>query len=191
MEALPRFFELTADDHPLFLEGLVRALEDRPDLELVGCASDGHEALEAIRRLRPDVALLDLKMPGLDGTRVVSAVKGDGLPTRVVMISAYADDELIYRALAAGAARYLSKEVDRAAIFDAVAMAAEGRVIISSELQTGLARQIRRRESHSRPLLTEREQEVLSLISEGRRAPEVARLLHLSPATVKTHLQSI
>jgi two-component system nitrate/nitrite response regulator NarL len=98
-----------ADDHPLVREGLVRALAGQPALEMVGSAGDGREALEAIRRIQPDVALLDVKMPELDGLAVVRALQRDELPTRVVFLSAYVDSAVAYRALAEGAVGFLSK----------------------------------------------------------------------------------
>src|SRR5688572_14567095 len=95
---------LVADDHPVFRDGLVRALRSRPEFEIVGEAGDGREALDAIRRLTPAVALLDLKMPGLDGSSIAHALRRDGIPTRVVLISAHAPSDVVYRAIALGAA---------------------------------------------------------------------------------------
>src|SRR5436190_623960 len=92
-----------ADDHPLYREGVVRAIRERPDLELVGEASDGRDTLEQLKELLPDVAVLDVKMPGLDGTDVLNAISRDGLSTRVVFLSAYLDSAVVYRAVAAGA----------------------------------------------------------------------------------------
>ncbi|HMJ36834.1 MAG TPA: response regulator transcription factor [Baekduia sp.] len=180
-----------ADDHPMYREGLVRAIKERPDLELVGESSDGRTALPEIRRLTPDVAVLDVRMPGLTGTEVLNAIARERIATRVVFLSAHVDSDLVYRAVAMGAAAYLSKEADRATIFDAVAAVARGETVLSPEVQSGLAAQIQLRETESRPVLSPREQEVLRLIAEGRSAPAIARHLHLSPSTVKTHLQSL
>ena len=101
------------------------------------------------------------------------------------------ESDLVYRAVALGAAAYLSKEADRATIFDAVAAVARCETVLSPEIQSGLATQIQLREAESRPVLSPREQEVLLRIAEGGSAPEIARQLHLSPSTVKTHLQSL
>jgi two-component system, NarL family, nitrate/nitrite response regulator NarL len=180
-----------ADDHPLFLEGLVRALEGRPELALVGTATDGRTALEAILASPPDVAVLDVKMSGLDGVQVANALTRKRVRTRVILVSAYAEDDLVYRALAAGARAYLTKETSRTGIFDAVSGVMAGEVVVSPTLQKLVAREIRRRETAERPLLTPREQDVLALIAEGRRAPEVAEELHLSATTIKSHMQSI
>ncbi|MCW2955023.1 MAG: two component transcriptional regulator, LuxR family [Conexibacter sp.] len=182
---------LVADDHPLFREAIVRTVRERPDFELVGEAADGRTALTAIRELRPDVAVIDLKMPELDGLQVVAAVKRDGLPTRIVLLSAFLDGAIVFQALAAGAAAYLSKESDRREIGDALAAVARGETVLSPEAQAGIAAEVRQRGTQERPLLTPREREVLGHVAAGRGAPEIARLIHLSPATVKGHLQSL
>lgn len=180
-----------ADDHPMYREGLVRAIRERPDLELVGESADERAALPELRRLKPDVAILDVRMPGLTGTEVLNAIVREQLPTRVVFLSAHVDSEVVYRAVALGAAAYLSKEADRAAIFDALFAVARGQTVLSPEIQGGLAEQIQRRETAPCPVLSPREQDVLQLIAAGGSAPEIARQLHLSPSTVKTHMQSL
>jgi two-component system nitrate/nitrite response regulator NarL len=180
-----------ADDHPVYREGLVRAVRSRAELEIVGESGDGRDALEEIRRLTPDVALLDVKMPGLDGTQVTHAISRDNLKTRVVLLSAHSPSDLIYRAIAIGAAAYLSKEASRDEICDTVAAVARGETRLSPEVQAELVRQIQMRAVDDRPVLSPREREVLTLIAEGLSAPEVGARLHVSPATVKTHLQSL
>ncbi len=180
-----------ADDHPMYREGLVRAIRDRPELDLVGTSGDGRAALPAIRQLSPDVAVLDVRMPGLSGPDILNAIVREHLPTRVVFLSAHVDSELVYRSIAMGASAYLSKEADRSVIFDAVAAVARGQTVLAPEVQGGLAAQIQLREAVSRPVLSPREQEILRLIADGGSAPEIARRLHLSPSTVKTHLQSL
>jgi two-component system, NarL family, nitrate/nitrite response regulator NarL len=115
-----------ADDHPVFRDGVVLALKRRPDFEVVGEADDGRTALDEIRVLTPAVALLDVKMPGLDGHAVLRAIQRDDLPTRVVLLSATVLPPEAREGLAAGALAYLSKEVNRDAICDAVAAAARG-----------------------------------------------------------------
>jgi two-component system nitrate/nitrite response regulator NarL len=187
----PRATVFVADDHPVFREGLVRAIRSRPELEIVGEAGDGREALDEIRRLQPAVALLDVKMPGLDGTQVAHALKRDGLQTRVVLLSAHAPSDLIYRAIAQGAAAYMSKEASRDEICDTVAAVARGETRLTPDVQAELVRQIQMRAVDERPVLSGREREVLVLIAEGLSAPDVAGRLHVSPATVKTHLQSL
>jgi two-component system nitrate/nitrite response regulator NarL len=179
-----------ADDHPIFLEGVARAVRERPELELVGSATNGEEALAGLRRLEPDVALLDMRMRGLGGKEILAATRRDGLATRILFLSAYLADDLVYGAIAAGAAGFLSKEMDRDRILDAVAAASRGDVVLSPEVQTGVAREIQRREKLTLPRLTPRELEILALAAQGRSTPQIAERLHLSAATVKTHLQN-
>ena len=180
-----------ADDHPVYRDGIVRAVKERPDLELVGEAGTGREALEAIRELEPDVAVLDMKMPDLDGRQVLNAIERDGLATRVVFVSAYLDSEIVYAAIGSGAKAYLSKESTRQEICDAVAAVARGDTVFSQEVQRGLAQEIQRRSTDERPLLTPREREILKLTADGLSAPDIGKRLYLSPATVKTHLQHL
>lgn len=183
---------LIADDHPLFREAIARVIGERDDLELVAQASDGRAALEQIRELRPDVAVIDVRMPELDGSDVLAAVREEGLPTNVVFLSAFLDAKTVYEAVAAGANAYLSKEADTDEIVAAILAAARGETILGPEVQTGLAEQIRfREESDARPRLSDREHEVLRLIAEGLSAPEIGERIHLSTATVKTHLQHL
>jgi two-component system nitrate/nitrite response regulator NarL len=183
---------LIADDHPLFREAIVRVIEERPDLDLVAEAPDGRAALEKIRELKPDVAVIDVRMPELDGSDVLLAVKQEGLSTSVVFLSAFLDSKTVYEAVAAGARAYLSKEADSAEIVRAIQAAARGETILGPEVQTGLAQQIRvREENDARPRLSEREHEVLKLIAQGLSAPEIGARIHLSTATVKTHLQHL
>jgi two-component system nitrate/nitrite response regulator NarL len=169
----------------------VRAVGDQPALEVVGSAGNGREALDGIRELRPDVALLDVKMPQLDGIGVVRAVTREELPTRVVFLSAYVDSAVAYRALAAGAAGFLSKESPSQAVCDAIVAASRGETVMSPEVQSGIAEEIRLRAAPERLSLSARENEVLVLIADGLSAPDIGKRLHLSPATVKGHLKSL
>jgi two-component system, NarL family, nitrate/nitrite response regulator NarL len=180
-----------ADDHPLVREGLVRAVGDQPALEVVGSAGNGREALDEIRRLEPDVALLDVKMPELDGMAVVRALTRDAVPTRVVFLSAYVDSAVAYRALAEGAVGFLSKESSTQAVCDAIVAASRGETVMSSEVQSGIAEEIRLRAAPERVALSSREREVLAMIAEGLSAPDIGKRLHLSAATVKGHLHSL
>jgi two-component system nitrate/nitrite response regulator NarL len=179
------------EDHPIYLEGLLRALRQRPEFEVVGSSQDGREALSEIRVLTPDVAILDESMPGLLGNDVLHAISRDGLPTRVVMLSASLDSAVVFRAVANGVRAYLTKDSDRATICDAVAAVARGQTVLAPEVQAGLADQVRQRERHDRPALSPREHQILERTATGRSAPEIARELNISTATVKTHLRNI
>jgi len=179
---------VVADDHPLFREGIERAVRERPDLELVGAAADGREALSQIRELAPHVAVLDLRLPGLDGLQVLNALTRDGIPTRVLFLSATGDAEVVFQAVQAGAAGYFRKEADRDAILNGIAAVAGGRTAIEPELQAGVFDQIRLRGTgEERPILTAREREVLALLAEGLSGPQIAERLIVALPTVKTH----
>jgi two-component system nitrate/nitrite response regulator NarL len=192
MGARGRTTVLIADDHPLFREAITRVIAERPELALVGEASDGRAALELIRELAPDVAVIDVRMPELDGSDVLVALREEGLGTNVVFLSAFLDSKTVYDAVAAGAKAYLSKEADSEEIVEAIAAAARGDTLLGPEVQTGLAEQIRfREENDARPRLSDREHEVLKLVAQGLSAPEIGERIHLSTATVKTHLQHL
>ena len=182
---------VVADDHPLFREGLVRALTGSGVVDVVAEAQDGAAALAAIRELRPEVALLDHQMPGMDGGEVAAAVQRDELPTRVLLVSANNDAAIVYHALQQGAAGYLSKESSRSEIVTAVVDCARGRDVVAPQLASGLAAEIRRRAAPAGPTLSAREREVLALIADGASIPAIAKQLFLAPSTVKTHVQRL
>lgn len=179
-----------ADDHPLFLDGIAEAVAARSDLRLVGCATEGAEAANAICELWPDVALLDMRLPGLNGEEILNFVREQGVPTRVVFLSAHVDSDLVYRALAAGAAGYLSKRDDREEVCGAVVAAGRGEVVLSAEVQARIAQTIQERGGQGERALTPRESTVLALAAEGCSTREIATRLGVASATVKTHLRS-
>jgi two-component system, NarL family, nitrate/nitrite response regulator NarL len=182
---------LVADDHPMFRDAIVRAVRERPEFELVAEAGDGRAALQAIRDERPDVAVLDLRMPELDGLQVATALRRDGIETRVVLLSAFIDGALVYQAVAAGAAAYLTKAADRGEVCDTIAAVARGETVLAPEAQAGLAAEVRLRAAPKGPALSPREREVLAMVAQGDSAPDIAAALHLSAATIKGHLQSL
>jgi two-component system nitrate/nitrite response regulator NarL len=183
---------LVADDHPVYREGIVRVFAQRPEFELVAAVGDGAEALDHIRRLQPDVAIIDLRLPDMDGIAVVDALAREGLPTRVVIVSAYEDSATVYRAIASGAMAYLQKACSGDTLAETVLAVARGETVIPPALQSGLASEIRsRRDRAVLPTLTQREVEVLRLTAEGLSAPEIAAQLFVGVTTVKTHLQHV
>ena len=182
---------LIAEEHPLYREGVVRAIGERSELELIAATADGREALELIRELRPDVAVLDVKMPGLDGLQVANAIDRDTLGTRVLMLSAFMDRQIVFAAVAAGAAGYLSKDADRLEITDAILAVHRGDTVLAPAVQAGVAAEVRSRWRADMTSLSQRERQVLEMIAEGLSAPEIGRRLYLSPATVKRHLQHL
>ncbi|HTI34571.1 MAG TPA: response regulator transcription factor [Miltoncostaea sp.] len=182
---------LVADDHPVYREGVARAISDRAGLELVGVAADGREAMAGIRELTPDVAVLDVRMPGLSGIDVVAEIARERLPTRVLLLSAQSDEQLIFDGVSVGASGYLLKDSDRSDICAAVEAIAAGRAVLAPEAQTALAQGVRIRGAAQGPAISDREREVLALTADGLSAPQIGARLHLSPATVKSHLQNV
>jgi two-component system, NarL family, nitrate/nitrite response regulator NarL len=182
---------LAAEAEPLYRDAVVRAIRERPELELVASAGDAREALAAIGHSRPEVAVVGGTLEGLTGHQLLTAVARDRLGTRVVMIAARPDPNQVYGALADGAAGYLTRNADARELCDAITAVARGQTVLSRELQGCVAEEIRRRAPRARPVMTERESETLGLIAEGLSAPAIGDVLHLSTATVKTHLQHI
>jgi len=182
---------VVGDDHPMFRDGVVRALISSGQIEVVAEAEDGRTALDAIREHSPQVALLDYRMPGMDGAEVAAAVVRDELPTRVLLVSAHDEAEIVYRALQEGAAGFLPKESSRTELVNAVLDCAKGRDVVAPRLAAGLAGEIRRRAEPDAPALSPREREVLKLIAAGSSIPAIAKQLYLAPSTVKTHVQRL
>jgi two-component system nitrate/nitrite response regulator NarL len=170
---------LIADDHPVYRRGLAEILRGRPEFEVVGEAGDGETALAEIRRLVPEVAVVDLKLREMDGIAVAEAIARDGLATRVVILAAYEDEAVLRRAFAAGVRAYLPKVGSAGRLCDALLAVARGQTFVPPGVPDVVAHAV----------LTARETEVLRLIAEGRSAPEIAEVLALSAATVRTHLQ--
>jgi two-component system nitrate/nitrite response regulator NarL len=182
---------VVGDDHPLFRDGVVRALTSSDAIEVVAEADDGLSALEAIRTHSPQVALLDYRMPGMDGAQVAAAVLRDELPTRVLLVSAHDESAIVYKALQEGAAGFLPKESTRSELVNAVLDCAKGRDVVAPGLAAGLAGEIRRRAEPEGPTLSPREREVLKMIAAGSSIPTMAKELFLAPSTVKTHVQRL
>jgi two-component system nitrate/nitrite response regulator NarL len=180
-----------ADDHPMFLEAMIDAIRERPELEVVGCAGNGRDAAAGVLELEPDVAVLDVRLRGLSGQEVLDLAIERRSRTRILFLSAHVESDVVFGALARGAAGYLSKEVDRDVICDAVVAVAGGETVLSPDVQRNLAGAIRERNVLERPMLTPREYAVLSLAAEGLQTREIAARLSVASATVKTHLQSI
>jgi two-component system nitrate/nitrite response regulator NarL len=179
---------LIADDHPVYRQGLERAIGERPELDLVGSCADGRDALEKINQLEPDVAVVDVRMPGLDGLKIVGAVKRDGLRTRVMLLTGYEDSGAAYNALAQGAAGYVSKASDHMELCDSIITAGRGETVIAPQFAAGIATEIQMREASERPALTDLEGEALRLLAEGRTTERIAAELELSEPSMETHM---
>lgn len=187
-----------ADDQALVRAGFVSLLTNADDLAVVGEASDGKEAVELVRRTRPDVVLMDVRMPRMDGLEATRAIVGDpALATvRVVVLTTYELDEYVYQALRAGASGFLTKDLEPEELRDAVRTVAAGHALLTPEVTRrvvdAFATAVPAPKAPERlDDLTEREREVLALIAEGLSNNDLARRLLLSPLTVKTHVSRI
>lgn len=181
---------LVADDHPLFRDALARSIGESPRLEVIGLAVSAPDATEQIERLRPDVAVLDLKMPG-DGREVLAAVTKLDLATRVMFLSEYVDKASVLSAVSAGASGYLAKGAEADVIRNAILEVARGGTALSTEAQGALLRGLKSRERASHSSLTRRELEMLELLADGLSNGDIAGRLFVSPETVKAHLRNM
>ena len=179
------------DDHPFFRDGVSRGLTNSGLITVVAEAENGRDGLAAIAEHRPQVAVVDYQLPDLDGVAIAQAVVRDGLPTRVLLLSAITDSAVVFRALEVGASGYLSKDSRRAEIVDAVLSVARGKTVVPPELAGSLAQEIRLRAQPSGPVLSEREMQVLRGFARGLSIPQLAKELYIGASTVKTHTQRL
>jgi DNA-binding NarL/FixJ family response regulator len=176
---------LTVDDHPFIRAGLASVIATEADLFVVGEASNGEEAFELYRTLRPDVVLMDLRMPVMDGLTATRAILNEFAEARIVVLTTYDGDEDIYRALDAGAKGYLLKDMMRTEVLNVVRAVYRGKRGIPGPIAARLA------EHTPRIGLTPREVEVLNLVAKGNTNPEIAQLIGRTEGTVKVHLKNI
>jgi DNA-binding NarL/FixJ family response regulator len=195
---------IIADDHALLRSGIRSMLYGEPDLEVVGEAADGQEALELCRRLQPDLVLMDVRMPRMDGLAATRAIKEEYPRTSVVMVTMQEDPDYLFEAVIAGAAGYVLKGVTPEQLTDAVRQVLDGEFLFNQKLTIDLLRSMADREkssvspsgmtaseeSVSEPL-TARETEILSLLAQGQTNPQIARELVVSPGTIKNHVRHI
>ncbi len=182
---------VVVDDHPFFRDGVARGLTQSGRIRILGEAGDGREALEVIGREQPDVALVDYQMPDMDGLAVVRAMKRDGLPSRVLLLSALTDSAIVFQALEEGAAGYLAKDSSRSEIVEAVVRVAKGEVVVPPALTAGLVEQIRLRSQPDGLVLSEREQQIVQGFARGLSIPQLAKELFIGTSTVKTYAQRL
>lgn len=180
---------LITDDHAVVRQGLRMFLELDPDLEIVGEAADGAEAVRLAKGLRPDVVLMDLLMPVMDGIAAIAAIRQTMPDVEVVALTSVLEDASVVSAVRAGATGYLLKDTDAEELRRAVKAAAAGQVQLSPEAAIRLMREVRSPESPE--TLTERETEVLQLLARGQANKEIARNLSIGEKTVKTHVSNI
>lgn len=182
---------VVADDHPVYLDALSRAVDQSAELALAGTANDGAEAVELIVNVRPDVAVLDVEMPIHSGPSVAARLAQLELPTRVLFLSAHRDGATVYDALAAGGYGYVTKDASMREIQDAVLRVAAGVRSLGADVEHQVIGEIQVRAERHTLDLTERERSVLELAVQGLTVIAMGRELHLSPATVKVHLSTL
>jgi DNA-binding NarL/FixJ family response regulator len=176
---------LVVDDHPVVRAGMVAVLGEEDDFEVVGEAANGAEALGLVPRLRPDVVLMDLRMPVMDGAEATARITAQPDPPQVLVLTTYDTDADIVRAVEAGARGYLLKDAPTDVLADAIRRAARGETVLAPPVAARLADRLR---APTRPELTGREIEVLALVARGLSNADIGRELFIGEATVKTHL---
>jgi DNA-binding NarL/FixJ family response regulator len=177
---------LIADDHAIVKEGLVRLVAEH-DFDVVGAVGDGHELMAAAKRLRPDVIVTDVSMPGLSGLDVLTRLKSEHVDSKVIVLTMHHDGELAARAMRAGASGFLLKQSAGEELLTAMHQALQGRVYLTPALTREVIERMAAPPEEAEPQLTSRQLEVLRLILDGRRMKEIAATLRLSARTVETH----
>lgn len=176
---------LTVDDHQLLREGIAAVLAGQEDMLLVGQASNGREAVESFRRLRPDVTLMDLRMPDMSGIEAIAVIRGEFPNARIIVLTTYSGDAQAAAALKAGAAGYLLKNLVRKELIETIRAVNSGKRRVPPEIATGIAEHV------ADDALTAREIEVLRRVAAGKPNKLIAAELDISEGTVKTHMKSI
>ena len=184
--AVRRTTILVADDHAIVKEGLVGLLKEH-DFDVVGAVGDGQELLDAARRLRPDVIVTDISMPGLNGLDVLTRLKADRVESKVIVLTMHQDADLATRATRAGASGYVLKHSAGDELVTAIRQALQNRVYLTPALTKDIIKRLETPDAPSEPQLTERQRDFLRLIVAGRRMKEIAAALQLSTRTVETH----
>ena len=176
---------LIADDHLVVREGLVAILNRQSDMTVVGEAGNGHEALEQWRNHRPDVTLMDLRMPEMSGVEAIIAIREEDDKASVIILTTYDSDEDVYRGMRAGAKAYLLKDAHREELLNCIRAVYAGKTVVSPGVAAKLASRLREDE------LTPRELEILTLVGQGLSNKLIARALDITEGTVKTHVKNV
>ena len=185
MEAESTIRVMCVDDHPLVRKGVASIIANEPDMEMVAEASGGREAVEKYRELHPDVVLMDLRMPEMDGTEATRAIRGENPDARIIALTSYDGDQDIYRALEAGVRGYILKEMVHTEVVKAIRTVQSGKRLMPPEVAERLS------EYFPQVALTPREVEVLSFVARGLANKEIAHKLGTANGTIKMHVQNI
>jgi DNA-binding NarL/FixJ family response regulator len=178
-----------ADDHPLILEGIRALIENAPGMEVVGEATNGDDAVVAVLAARPDVAVIDVRMPGIDGVEATRRIVRDHPETRVIVLSAQADADIAVQALRAGAIGFLPKAAFGTTLLDGIRSAASGEVALTPDMMSSVVRELHAPAAPNG--LTEADRRLLELVAEGCTNTQIARTMSVSVSTVKAHLSAL
>jgi len=176
---------LVADDHPVVRDGIISIVEVEKDMRVIAQAEDGIKAVELAKKHQPDIILLDLRMPGLDGLEVVAQIQSLRLPSKVIVLTTFESERDVHLALKSGARSYLLKDTPREILLDTIRQVHRGKTCIPPRIGQKLA------ENMSHPTLSKREMEILKLIADGRSNKEIGNQLGITEGTVKTHTKSV
>jgi len=181
------------DDHPVVREGISSMLKKEPDFRIVGEASNGLEAVEKARELAPDVVLMDLRMPELDGVEAMTRIKAENSDVKFIILTTFSDDEYIFRGIAAGARAYLLKDAPREELFKAIRAVSRGESLIQPVVASRVLDRLFElsKKTPASETLSDRETEVLQLMAKGVSNKDIADQLSITQSTVKTHITSI
>jgi DNA-binding NarL/FixJ family response regulator len=183
--ALSKIRILIADDHLVVREGLVAILNRQSDMAVIGEAGDGREAFEQWRELRPDITLMDLRMPEMSGVEAIEAIRREDAKALIIILTTYDSDEDVYRGMRAGAKAYLLKDTHREELLSCIRAVYAGKTVVSPGVASKLASRLREEE------LTPRELEILTLVGRGLSNKLIARALDITEGTVKTHVKNL
>jgi DNA-binding NarL/FixJ family response regulator len=176
---------LCVDDHPLFLEGIATAIGSQDDMRLAAVASSGREAIEQFRKTRPDITLMDLRLPDMSGISAMAAIRAEFPDARIIILTTFEGDVEIHRAIAGGARAYLIKSMPLAEFVDVIRKVDRGRTYLPAQIAQNLAQHV------GSDVLSEREVEILTQVADGHRNRDIGARLAISEDTVKSHLRHI
>src|ERR1700744_46102 len=181
----PKIRILVADDHLIVRDGIISIVEVEKDMRIVAQASDGVEAITLVKKLLPDIVLLDLRMPRMDGLEVIAQMQSLHMPSKVIVLTTFESEQDVHLALKAGARSYLLKDIPRSTLLDTIRQVHLGKTCISSRIGQKLV------ENMSRPILSARELDILKLGAEGKSNKAIGDQLEIAEGTVKTHVKSL